>query len=245
MRSPGYLPMAEKQNVIRRSQRLLGKSLGLAKCLVCKVSASKGVCDDCLNQLEPLTAGCSQCGNPNSHYAASSCAWCQRLAYKPDQIVSYFAYRNCGQELFQLIKYQGYWRLINTLFSRVTPDLLQPFQHMQAPVLVPIPESFRRKWQRSFNPAALIAEALKAKLNAEIMPCLKLKLFQANMVGMGYEARRRAAKNRFKLKTSQLPPSIILVDDVLTSGATLEGATKTLRKAGVKEIGWFSLFRTL
>lgn len=215
------------------------------RCLTCNRKGPTAVCHACLAELEPLEPGCRQCGNPEVHRHSDTCAWCQRLVFLPNASFTPWVYRNRGRDIFHWVKYRGYWRLLKVLCVDMSPQWHRAFQDWSAPILVPMPESLNRRWRRSFNPAEQIARLLAEDVGGKIRPILKIRPLQPAMVGLGYADRRRNARRRFVVRARDVPPKVILVDDVLTTGATLEAATKTLRAAGVRQLGWFTLFRTI
>lgn len=111
-------------------------------------------------------------------------------------------------------------------------------------VLIPIPLTLRRKVSRGFNQSELLAKELSPVLNCPVANLLKRKKFTApqaeisdwqkrkeNVSGI-FEVRLRGNFEVGLLKTRR----IILVDDVSTSGATLEEAARVLKEAGIEEI---------
>lgn len=147
--------------------------------------------------------------------------------------------------MYRWVKYHGYWRLLPYLCHEWLEGWKPFYRNWDQPVLVPVPESLGRQWRRSFNPAEQIARILGESTQVPVRGSLKMRWFQSSMVGLGYEDRRKNARNRFKAAARALPKSVVLVDDVLTTGATLEAATVALKRAGVKQVGWVTLFRTL
>ncbi len=107
-------------------------------------------------------------------------------------------------------------------------------------VLMPIPIFKQKLNWRGFNQSELLAKELSQEFNWPLNSKL-LKKTENNQSQTNLNARQRKTniKNVFAVAKSfknALPKNIILVDDVLTTGATLEEAAKTLRRAGVKEI---------
>jgi len=112
-------------------------------------------------------------------------------------------------------------------------------------VITPVPLTLRRKLNRGFNQSELLAKEIGAFLNCPVVNLLKRKKFNSpqaeipdwkkrkeNISGV-FEVRLRGI---FEVGLQLLPNKIILIDDVSTSGATLEEAASVLKKAGVKEI---------
>lgn len=175
-------------------------------CLICDLPESPPICPDCLNLLEPIHhKGCRRCGNPGVANEARQCAWCQRLGQLPQDLCTLFAYRNEGREIYHRVKYQGHWSLLPTLIHQGMPGFFQklPFKSYQC--LCPIPESLSRKWSRTFNPAALLAEGLSRTTGLPDQALLKIRLFKPHQVGLDYQQRRKNAMNRFMAQPGPYP----------------------------------------
>lgn len=110
-------------------------------------------------------------------------------------------------------------------------------------VLVPLPLHPRRERMRGFNQARLLAEAIGKQLDLPVHDVLVRTRSTAPQTSLrgSAEVRRRNVADAFAISSSptpntKIPSRLILVDDVLTSGATLEAAAAVLAGAGVKEI---------
>jgi len=106
-------------------------------------------------------------------------------------------------------------------------------------VLAPVPLTLRRKINRGFNQSELLALEIAKYLDAPVMNLLKRKKFTDPQAEIsGWQKRKENISGAFALNTKSLniPKKVILVDDVSTSGATLEEAARILKQAGVKEI---------
>lgn len=214
------------------------------RCLCCNSLSTNAVCRSCWDALEPLERGCARCGNPQAPTAAEHCWWCQRLSVVGDFVWSPFAFRGVGRDLFHLVKFHYYWRLIDELVNRAfqaRPVTPQWFSYSQ---MAPIPETVSRMFRRPFDPATAICRSVSNTTAIEICPILTVNHLARHQVGLDLKERRANMRRRFKAKPNP-PNSVILIDDVLTSGATLEAATLALKKAGVRHVAWATLFRTL
>ena len=215
------------------------------RCLFCGEAEVSGLCRPCLGELEPLgSKGCRRCGNPAVHRDAETCRWCDRLKGLPDELCSLYAYREMGMAVFRKIKYGGYYRLLNPMLKPNRALFFEKISFLEYNCLVPVPETFKSKFERYFNPAALIADRLSRISGIPSRPRLAISPRARRQVGLTYEERRKNTKNRFRARGVTDRDAVILVDDVLTSGATLAAATRVLRRAGVRRIAWFTLFRT-
>jgi ComF family protein len=104
-------------------------------------------------------------------------------------------------------------------------------------LLVPVPTATSRRRQRGFDHASLLSRELGKKLGFHSADALG-RLGQSRQLGAKREIRLRQAKDNYFVRLPELIKSrnILLVDDVITTGATLKAATKTLRRAGAKRI---------
>ena len=175
-------------------------------------------------------------------------------------IFSIFDYRHPPiKKAIKLMKYGGKKRiayvLAEVMYGRILEELadLQIMENFRKPILIPIPLSWKRRRGRGYNQAELIAEKLieldtkheNFTLEKGILIKIKNTENQAHI-----EDRRERLNNiigSFSIKNNEgnmqkiKNRNIILIDDVVTTGATLEEAKKVLRQAGVKKIIAFTI----
>lgn len=118
-----------------------------------------------------------------------------------------------------------------------------------APVVVPVPLHWTRRLRRGFNPAALLAAGLAEGLGLACCPgALRRRRRGRRQVGLGRRERRRALAGVFvvppRAARSIRGREVLLVDDVVTTGATLEACAEALRAAGARRVAGFALART-
>lgn len=135
-------------------------------------------------------------------------------------------------------------------FRRLLPvaELMADRMHWLAPghllggAVVPVPASPPRLRRRGFDPAGELAAALASRLDAELAPCLARR-------GRGHQVGRRRAERIGRPPRiepiSESPRSVLLVDDVLTTGATLTSCALALRGAGAKRVVALTFTRRL
>lgn len=102
-------------------------------------------------------------------------------------------------------------------------------------VLVPVPLTRKKLAIRGFNQSELIARELASEFNWPLRNVLKKTHDTPSQTSLDYQQRKNNVRNAFEVR-EKCPLNVILVDDVMTSGATLNEAAKTLRQAGAKEI---------
>jgi ComF family protein len=111
----------------------------------------------------------------------------------------------------------------------------------EADALVPVPLHWRRQWMRRFNQSALLSQVIAAEVGLPVAP-LALKRVKATpqQVGLSQSARALNVQGAFRVpaesKAAVIGRRLILVDDVLTSGATADACARALHRAGAAEV---------
>jgi len=122
-----------------------------------------------------------------------------------------------------------------TEFLKLSPNLAKQLKH-NGFILIPVPLTKRKLAWRGFNQASLIAEEIAAELNLNMdAKILRKTRSTSSQTGLDFRRRKDNVKNVFKAKKS-CPANVLLVDDVLTTGATLDAAADALRQVGAKKI---------
>lgn len=136
------------------------------------------------------------------------------------------------------LKYDGRRVLAREMARRWTLCLPRDLRQMEA-VWVPVPQYWARRWQRGFNQSLLLAKSLKQEfgfhVETELLRRIKHTRSQTHLTP---PQRRENVQGAFRVSKGQsIPENIILVDDVITTGATMEECARTLKRAGVKWVG--------
>lgn len=113
---------------------------------------------------------------------------------------------------------------------------LSIFNSQFVPVLCPVPLHWTRKFQRGFNQAEIIAEEIGERKGWEVQELLKRNRRTGHQAWRKREERLIALSDAFVCVPKTLPPCVLLVDDISSTGATLDACAKALKKAGVKYV---------
>jgi ComF family protein len=216
------------------------------------------VCEDCLSSIRPMAGGlCSICGERLSALALFSegearCALCRRLEPPYVKAAAYGSYESGLRELIHLLKYDGVRPAANVL-GRMLSDAVVPLQRLFAAdpmLIVPVPLHARKRRQRGFNQAELIARAawkLQPSRRFELKPVLdRIRETQAQ-IGLSRHDRRENLRGAFAVTAPQAirGREVLLVDDVFTTGTTASECALVLRRAGAAKVYVATVARTL
>jgi ComF family protein len=109
-------------------------------------------------------------------------------------------------------------------------------------VIVPLPLSERRERERGFNQSRMIADWVGANCGTEVAELLRREEGRGHQAERTDEERKEAMKESpFIYRGKDVPVSVLLVDDVWTTGATMEAASRILKNAGVQTVLYYTL----
>jgi len=206
-----------------------------------------GFCPGCWSQLTWLgESGCNCCGLPLEATEAALCGRCIAVPPPLDRMRAAVAYGEVPRVIALRLKYGRKIALARTMARFMAPLLGPPDP---TSMVVPVPLHRWRLWSRGFNQSGLVARELGRRWGLPVEHQLLLRAKRTPpLKGMNYQQRHAAVAGAFAVApTNRLDGrTIILVDDVLTSGSTAEACAQTLRKAGagrVELISWARVVR--
>jgi ComF family protein len=231
--------------LIRRLARLADAALELfwpTRCAGCEQLGAL-LCERCADALPRIDQefACPRCGAPAGRLVCTECT--------PVYEQSSFAFEQarCAVEFTELtrrviIAYKdGGERRLAPVLARLLAGAIPLEWRRWADALTWVPADLRALRRRGFDHMELIARALSEQTGLRATATL-VKQARADQRGLGRRQRRQNAGRVFA--AAQTPPSppcsqatrLILIDDVFTTGATLDAATRALRTAGIREI---------
>ncbi|MDP2786703.1 MAG: ComF family protein [Pseudomonadota bacterium] len=229
-------------------------------CFLCSARvAGKLLCPGCEADLPALPACCPQCALPNS--SGEVCGACLKQPPAFDRTLAVFAYAFPLDALVQQCKYAGATSLTaffaermaqrsRSASARTNPACQERVQRAGAETnldyLLPMPLHPARLAYRGFNQAAEIARRLSPQVGIPWLAdaCQRIR-DTPSQAGLDLKTRQRNLRGAFACNLDLSGKRVALIDDVMTSGSSLNELAHVVRKAGAIEIQAWVLARTL
>lgn len=160
-----------------------------------------------------------------------------------------FRYEDLVKEIFHKIKFERRRGLLQIFHSELVDFLRRRPRFSHYDLLIPIPMDPMRRIEREFNQASVLAQNI-GRILPKIRLGTRILLKKSSTPPQSFKGRRGRWINlnevfRVHQAARIQGKKILLVDDIFTTGATLEEGAKTLKAAGAKQVGFFVLARTL
>jgi ComF family protein len=208
-------------------------------CATCgrPVAAADLLCGDCRRHLPWLRGPrCERCALP------AACHPCPARRAAFERSWAPVAHSGSARAAVQALKFRGALPLAELMAAQIAASAPPALLHADA--IVPVPPARERARRRGFDPAALIARELARRIGLPLAPCLRRVGPAPRQLGAGARDRRRAGRIRVRAVRA-VPARTLLVDDVHTTGATLDACARELRANGAERVTAVTYSRTL
>lgn len=217
-------------------------------CHLCHAPSKNKICEYCLPYINFNESHCKQCARPTkAHHIL--CGHCQKN--HPQQhitkTIAPFEYQDLVAHLIKAIKFQQQTHFIRTLLPYLTASIQRHYETDTWPTeIIPVPSHPKRIRQRGFCHTQLIAKLVQQHLQH------KIKINSDSLIKSQYTPAQHTLKRKERLKTqkntyqiiNKVAKHIVLIDDVITTGSTVNACATELFKHGVERIDVWAFART-
>lgn len=210
------------------------------------------MCADCWSQVEPWRgAACAGCGlpfpAPEREGSEGLCGLCRRGEYDFDRAGSFGIYEGALRVAILQLKFHGREALglrLGALLAEVWVSLAEELRNPRS-VIVPVPLHRSRQRERGFNQAELLARGFRQALRRGAggalsleTDCLERSRSTKPQTSLDLETRLANVRGAFKVRQPERVRGrqIVLIDDVMTTGATASACAAVLKRAGARSV---------
>ena len=227
-------------------------------CVSCDACVTRAdlLCAKCWGQLRPITSPlCPRLGVPFEFDMGPDALSAQAIANPPafERARSAFVHTGIAKRIISKLKFGDRPELAEfcaRMMALAGIEIFEPSKGGKRPVLIPVPLHRHRQWQRRYNQSTQLARALGKLAQLDVDP-LVVRRIKPTKPQIGLSARQRAANVAGAFAT--LPDllerlngrAVIIVDDVITTGSTINTMTRALRRGGVAHIDVISFTRVV
>lgn len=201
------------------------------------------VCKKCEGEIKYITEPiCKKCGKQLQEEEKEYCGDCKTRVHYFDSGIGVFAYTGVVKKAMYEFKYKDmkvYGKFFGNKMAEYSTEYIK---HWKADVLIPVPVSKKKYLKRGYNQAEILARELSKKTN---MPVDTKVIYRSKdtmpQKEMSRDSRKKNLKNAFIISGNVVKYNkVILVDDIYTTGSTIDECAKALKSSGIKEVYFIS-----
>lgn len=209
-----------------------------AACALCGARCDQDLCADCDRALPRLGPGCPQCAAPVAGIACDApapCGRCQRRPPAYDRVRALYSYALPVDRMILGLKYGRRIDWARVLGERLANRIAASGSDID--VIIPVPLHRQRLRERGYNQSLELTRPVAARLDRPlVLRGVTRARATAPQTGLSATLRRRNMRNAFDVTRDFDGRRIAMVDDVMTSGATVDAFARCLKRAGAAYI---------
>lgn len=217
------------------------------RCVLCQQPGVRNldICQQCYQSLPFIEYACSQCALPfqNASDAGHVCGRCLKQSSRFDKSLSLMRYEGAAVQLVTRYKFHdrlAYSRLLAELFL----ERLIIYEKPQC--LIAVPLHVKRLRERGFNQSHELGKMLRAKLGVPLVSDVVERIRETRQqTGLDAKQRRQNIRGAFAVVAPIECQHVALIDDVVTTGSTVNELARVLKKSGVQTVSVWSIARAV
>lgn len=202
------------------------------------------ICPSCVFKLSPVRQPtCRKCGKELFSERAEYCFDCSRHERSFESGAALFNYNETAKKSMAAIKYRNKREFLDFYAEMMTYRFRHTIQNWKPDVLIPVPVHPSRRRKRGFNQAEELARRLSKLLRIPVESRLLVRTRKtAPQRELNPQQRLANLKQAFSVNPGRpIPQRVVLVDDIYTTGSTMEACSRALKAAGVQEIHFLTI----
>jgi len=209
------------------------------KCICCGDEINNneinGICTNCLRDFVYIINPCPTCGDlmPNENTYCINCKKREHTFFNRHRSV--FIYEKTAKRLILNAKFSGKKYLTENMAHFLCDAYIT--NRFNCDIITYVPSGIKRTKERGYNVAKLLAEALGKEVNVEVVNTMD-RVIESHQINKDYKTRQENIKNAFKVldNINIEDKRVLIVDDVYTTGATINECARILKLAGAKVV---------
>lgn len=212
------------------------------KCIFCSgelnENADKDTCENCADKLPFIYSACPKCGNVMNNGETGVCFECKTKNYEFEQAVAVFEYSGKVANAIHDFKYNGNKPNYEPIGEYMCETLAS--WGIEPDLITYVPMTKTKQKQRGFNQAELLAKYIASHFAIPVAGVVEKVKENLNQASLDSHDRQENVKGCFKVKKEYRDllkdSTVLLIDDIFTTGATTNEVSKILKTAGVSKI---------
>jgi len=208
-------------------------------CAIClqQTHENRAICYDCFNTLKYNNYSCKRCAIPlPASNAGMICGDCLKKPPHFDQAIALFSYQTPVRQLIHGLKFNRKLALAN-LLGQLMANYLNNRTGQQPDCIIPVPLSDKRLRQRGFNQSIELARPVSRLLDIPVDRQLVYRVRDTDtQTRLDLKARKINVKNGFEVRKNEKYQYVVILDDVMTTGATCNELARCLKNSGIKRV---------
>ncbi|HOV69765.1 MAG TPA: ComF family protein [Clostridia bacterium] len=196
------------------------------------------LCEACMKDLVFIGEACPKCGKPK--LKAKKCDDCKQTVHIFNKCVSVCEYDGTAEVLIKKLKYANQRHIALTIAKLMSAKLAG--LNWKPDMIIPVPMHKKAQRRRGFNQAELLARTIADMCNVDMMRALVKTKETPPQAGLDRKGRLKNLRGSFSMDASYdvTGKSVVIIDDVFTTGATADACAEVLYAAGAKNVNVFT-----
>ena len=212
------------------------------KCPFCGKIEKQRICKECRKKILPVEEPrCKKCGKPIREAEKEYCYDCTMIRHVFEEGRSIWIHKEPVSRAVYALKYQNR-RIYAKAFGEEMADQYGYYLREKKELIVPVPLHRKKMRIRGYNQAALVAEVLGEITGISVDEDILVRVKNTKpLKQLNDKERRRSIRGAFSVRKSVWAKTIVLIDDIYTTGSTLDEAARVLLKAGAEKVYFLTI----